>query len=278
MKNLLNACLLVTLSAIGVGEAFGQFFFPWTKDAHNPVLTGGAFGAWNRHIDQPCVIFNADSSRYEMWFDASSGTSSDWRPYHIGVAWSPDGVNWTMNPTPVLSPDPGAWDAYTVEEPKVIRENGTYKMWYLSFGSGSTAPIYIGYATSPDGIHWTKYAGNPVMAPGPAAWDAGGAWGMSVMPFSGGYKMWYAAFNSFLLPPPHHTTIGYATSADGITWVKDTTKANPVLGLGATGEWDDAFVAFPAVLQIGNMYYMWYTGGRSTGDPVEIGVATSKDS
>ena len=275
MKNLLKVCLLVTLSAIGIGKTFGQFV--WTKDAHNPVLSGGAAGAWNRQIDQPCVIFNNDSSRYEMWFEASSGTSSDWRPYRFGFAWSPDGVNWTMYPSPVLSPDSGAWDAYTVELPEVIRENGQYKMWYISYRS-LTDPDYVGYATSPDGIHWTKYAGNPVMAPGPAAWDAGGPWGMSVMPISGGYKMWYAAFNSLSLPPPHHTTIGYATSADGITWVKDTTKANPVLGLDSVGKWDDAFMAFPQVLQRGKTYYMWYTGSRSTFDPVEIGAATSDDS
>jgi hypothetical protein len=98
------------------------------------------------------------------------------------------------------------------------------------------------------------------------------------MPFSGGYKMWYAAYNSLSLPPPAHTTIGYATSADGITWVKDTTKTNPVLGLDSTGKWDDAFMGFPQVLQIDRKYFMWYTGSRSTFNPADVGAATSEDS
>jgi len=45
---------------------------------------------------------------------------------------------------------------------------GLFKLWY-SAGSISpadvpwTEPAAIGYATSPDGITWTKYANNPIM-------------------------------------------------------------------------------------------------------------------
>ena len=46
MKGLLQLWLLAIVFALGMGEAFGQSV--WTKDARNPVLSGGASGTWNR--------------------------------------------------------------------------------------------------------------------------------------------------------------------------------------------------------------------------------------
>ena len=100
----------------------------WTKDAHNPIISGGGYGEWNRHVVMPCVLYNDDSSRYEMWFSASTGLD-DWHPIRVGAccvgyAVSDDGLNWTVRGTPVLLPDLGAWDQSTIESPTVIRENG----------------------------------------------------------------------------------------------------------------------------------------------------------
>jgi hypothetical protein len=43
-----------------------QAQYVWTKDSRNPVLPGGAAGSWNCELFCPFVLFNADSSRYEM--------------------------------------------------------------------------------------------------------------------------------------------------------------------------------------------------------------------
>jgi len=59
------------------------------------------------------------------------------------------------------SPIPG-WDGRRVIDPVVIKEGGIYKMWYT--GEGLDSKWRIGYATSPDGINWTKYAWNPVLS------------------------------------------------------------------------------------------------------------------
>ena len=274
MKNVLKVSLLAIVLAFGIDEAPGQFGGTWAKDAHNPLLSGVGSGAWNHHVTQPSVVYNADSSRYEVWFvgfTGAPGPNNDYHPYNIGFAYSKDGANWTMYPSPVLSPSPGTWDAYTVDIPMVIRQNGQYKMWYTSFLS-PTSPDYLGYATSPDGIHWTKYSGNPVMGPGKAPWEVAGPYGCSVMPFQGGYKMWYAGVDATFLKD----NIGYATSTDGIAWVKDTID-NPVLKPGAANQWDDFFVGVPQVLQIGSTYYMWYTGWQSSANPEAVGVASSTD-
>ncbi len=58
----------------------------------------------------------------------------------------------------------------------------------------------------------------------------------------------------------HFIGIGYATSPDGILWEKH--PDNPVLDIGAAGEWDDQRIVSPAVLLDGTTYKMWYTTWR----------------
>jgi len=256
--------LLVASAVLGSRDAFGQIV--WTKDAHNPVLSGGASGAWNQHVFNPCVLYNSDSARYEMWFGACPDISAG--PYYIGFASSKDRVTWSMHPTPVLSPDPGTWDEGWVADQRVLRENGQYKIWYTSWPSGVSK---IGYATSADGITWLKdTVHNPVMGPGTSAWDAGGPDHPFVMPVPAGYKMWYTGWSDLGVG-----RIGYATSADGITWLKDTVH-NPVLSTGAAGQWDDLLIGQPVVVRIYSKYYMWYSALHS-GDTTMSGLAVSLD-
>jgi len=265
-----SICLVIGIVlALGRGQTAGQYV--WTKDARNPVLPGGGSGAWNAKVGSPCVLFNADSGRYEMWFTAYRVS----RPYSIGRAISTDGISWTMDASPVLTPSAGTWDASSIDGPMVIRDDsGHYKMWYESWLT-PTSPGYMGYATSPDGIQWTKYSGNPVMGPGTAAWEAGGPWSCFVMPVypSGGYRAWYSATDAAFIKGG----IGYATSADGSVWVKDTVN-NPVLR-DSLGQWDDTQVGAAQILHIaGSKYYMWYAAFPSSSFASrDIGLAISDD-
>ena len=96
MKNQLRVCLLAIVLALSIGEAIGQGNWVWEKDAHNPVLLGGTSGAWNYYVGEPSVLFNTDSSRYEMWFVGFTGIPGnylDYRPYYLGFASSRDGIN-----------------------------------------------------------------------------------------------------------------------------------------------------------------------------------------
>jgi hypothetical protein len=255
---------------VGLGQTVGQSM--WTKDALNPVLSGGGNGTWDNHVFMPSVLFNADSGRYEMWYGGSYGPGVSWRPYRIGFAWSSDGVNWTKYAgNPVLSPSQGTWDEGTVEGQTVIRENGQYKMWYTGASSG-LSPAQIGYATSPDGIHWNKHAGNPVLRAGSADWEIGNIAYCQVESSFGTYTAWYSETDV----SPQIWRIGRATSTDGINWQKDAFN-NPVLNTGTSGQWDDLAVLMPHVLNVNNVHYMWYTGWRSGANPRSVGLATSTD-
>ena len=57
------------------------------------------------------------------------------------------------------------------------------------------------------------------------------------------------------------------------TWTKD--PANPVLGLGSNGSWDDGGALLPTVILDSGGFKMWYHG--SDGSITRIGYATSND-
>jgi hypothetical protein len=137
-------------TACSIGYATSPNGTTWTKHVGNPVMTGTP-GGWDEGMMMwPSVLKNG--SAYEMWYTAGTG---------IGRATSPDGIHWTKDPgNPVLS---AGWDGGTPLQPSVLLENGTYKMWFRHTLGAQTS---IGYAESPDGIHWTVLPVNPVLTPG----------------------------------------------------------------------------------------------------------------
>ncbi|MGB2897344.1 MAG: choice-of-anchor Q domain-containing protein [Anaerolineales bacterium] len=217
-----------------------------TKYASNPVLHLGTPGSWDDDgIWHPTVIL--DGSTYKMWYAGNDDTYVN----HIGLATSLDGYGWAKEESnPILSPTE-IWEAAGVSRPSVILDGSTYKMWFT--GVDSSGVIQIGYATSPEGIVWTKHPGNPVLAVGAASsWEDEDVTGPTVLKDDGTYHMWYAGNNG------SEFRIGHATSSDGITWVKD--PANPVLDVGDVGDWDWLGIYSPDVVKIGDSYKLWYSG------------------
>ncbi|MFA5868063.1 MAG: DUF2341 domain-containing protein [Actinomycetota bacterium] len=195
----------------------------------------------------PTVI--KDGTTYKMWYSGHDG--ANWR---IGYAESTDGVTWTKNPNPVLDLGGfGSWDDNAVYYPTVVKDGATYKMWY---SGDDHANSRTGYATSTDGINWTKYAGNPVMNLGaPADFDSAHLLGPCVLQEGPtDYKMWYSGSNGV------NWRIGYATSTDGITWTKNA--GNPVVPLGIG--WESTHTSAPSVIKDGTTYKMWYNGFNGT--------------
>ncbi|GAB4000720.1 hypothetical protein GCM10028807_54600 [Spirosoma daeguense] len=56
----------------------------------------------------------------------------------------------------------GAWDENIRERGYILHEGDTYHLWYTGYKSGKGTSKFLGYATSPDGLNWTRYAGNPI--------------------------------------------------------------------------------------------------------------------
>lgn len=56
----------------------------------------------------------------------------------------------------------GTWDVKIRERGWILRDGGTYRMWYTGYDGTREGLKMLGYATSPDGIHWTRHAENPI--------------------------------------------------------------------------------------------------------------------
>jgi predicted GH43/DUF377 family glycosyl hydrolase len=178
----------------------------WTPGLTSVFSGTHQSGDWDMDwVCDPNVYF--DGISYFMFYE---GGINDPFLSQIGLATSSDGLIWTrFQADPVLSPgDPGEWDEQWVLDPMVIVDGTDWKMWYRGVGTDNSQAI--GYATSTDGATWIKHAGNPVLTADPNSWDDGGAGGQWVMYDGVTYQMWYDSNHQ----------IGYATSDDGINWVR----------------------------------------------------------
>jgi len=175
-----------------------------------------------------------------------------------------DWTRHTGNPVLPVGP-PGSWDDEAVLHPSIYFDGTTYHMWYSGYDGTN---VRIGYATSPDGIVWAKYAGNPVLDIGvPGSWDDYYAYLPTVVFLNSTYHMWYTGNDQ------SYERIGHATSPDGITWTKD--PSNPVINLGSPGSWYDEGVGTGFVMLEGSTLHLWFDGYDGT--YFRIGHAISTD-
>jgi len=255
--------LLVGLPAAAVEDS------AWTRSASNPIMTRGAAGSIDFLKIGPRAMLREGPTTWKMWYEAPpSGNKS-----YTALATSSDGISWTKYAgNPVMSPseawEGGAGNATGEVSPTgILREHGLYKLWYHGFSGTFTRQV--GYATSPDGVSWTKHAGNPVLTPGNAgAWDADSVCEPRVLHIGSTYYMYYThCYGS-------ENDIGLATSTDGLSWTKYA--GNPVVAKGSG--WEDKTVAWGNVYHDGVLFHMWYLGiaNAATGG-YELGYASSSD-
>jgi hypothetical protein len=172
----------------------------WTKYEENPVFVPGESGQWDDSgVALTSVII--DESVYKTWYIGRENATGIWR---VGYATSLDGISWERYAkNPVLDiGESGEWDDEDIENVHVLFNGKIYEMWYQG-NDGSI--MRTGYATSPDGVVWTKYKVNPTLVP-ESSWEGQAAGISTVLLHDSEYKMWYIG----------HTfssgRIGYATS------------------------------------------------------------------
>jgi hypothetical protein len=180
-----------------------------------PIVSGGD-PWWNRGSYGPCdVLYNPSASNtgtdwtFSMYYDGTTGGDEA-----IGLGFSSDGITWTGydadgngKADPVFSGTyfSGDWDYNYVSRATIIRNaDDDYEMWY----SGGVGAMNhgIGYATSSDGIHWTRDADNPIFHKDDGvAWRDSRTYCPAVLKDGSSYKMWFAGRGSAY-------SIGYATA------------------------------------------------------------------
>ncbi len=191
---------------------------------------------------------------------------------------------WVRFPSnPVLrAPD----DRAIVADPSILFDPARrrYRMWFGHVGVGLQGgpAARIGYGDSPDGVRWSNLAFELVPLGAQGAWDDRHVETPRVIRDDGEpdpakrFKMWYSG-----LTGEHTYRIGYATSADGLTWRKLPAGQSPYGKAGLVLDVQDGELAVsdPTVLQRNGRYHLWFSmlslrGGKPDGG---IGYATSED-
>ncbi|MEY2828987.1 MAG: hypothetical protein RIQ33_845 [Bacteroidota bacterium] len=137
---------------LAISDDNGHSFY---KPFNGPVL--------DRSIHDPCFVASCfvlkDDGFYKMWYLSCDEWIMDinGKPnhkYNIKYATSTDAINWTRNG--IIAIDYEWENEYAISVPRVIKENGIYKMWYSYRGSKNITTYRIGYAESVDGIIWER--------------------------------------------------------------------------------------------------------------------------
>ena len=221
------------------------------------VLAPNPSTDWEADINRPVVLHRQEG--YHMWYTGQARDHS-W----IGCATSADGRSWQrVSEKPVISPDV-PWEKVAVMCPHVIWDQSAklFRMWYS--GGEQYEPDAIGYATSRDGLVWTKNA-NPVFKSDPAiAWEKHKVTACQVEQRDGWYLMFYIGFRDI-----DHAQIGIARSRDGVSnW--ERLPANPIIRPGEN-QWDHDACYKPFAIFDGSKWLLWYNGRH--GGVEQIGLA-----
>lgn len=159
---------------------------------------------------------------------------------------------------PLFGPgEPGAFDGVAVSSPSLLLNASSATALYYEGADGDSSAI--GLARSADGLSWERVGDGPVLGRGAAgAWDDSSLGSPTVVfdEDSGTYHLWYQGSDGSL------SRIGYATSSDGITWVRHTDGSGVSIPV-----WDGGGLPFaldgvvrPSVKRYGDGFEMWFEG------------------
>ena len=129
--------------AFTVGMARSRDGMAWERDAPGcgAKIGAGAEGSFDeRGAAYVQVVPNpaADDGSYLMFYEARD---ADWKA-SIGVAWSPDGINWRRGAAPVLEAADGAWDSAGVGMPCFVDvPGGTPRLYFTGWGADGTPHV-----------------------------------------------------------------------------------------------------------------------------------------
>jgi hypothetical protein len=241
---------------------------------YNPVLTHGPGTYDATWCFIPFALWHDEI--FYLYYTGNEG---------ICLATSSDGYTFNkFSGNPIFTPSASGFDSYMVSDQRLLETGTGWVMYYNANNISAAGPgPYIGRATSGSLTGPWARSVDPVLTVGSTGeWDAGFILPNNVIPLdTGGYIMFYSASTSF---STGYWEIGMATSPDGVIWKKYNdpsttlppyTESDPVLKVGATGDWDEGAAWECTVIFKHGYYEMYYSGGGPSTDG--IGYAWSYD-
>lgn len=244
------------------------------------VLPLGDLGCFDEHGIFPINVLRHEGQvwGYTCGWNRRVSVSVDTA---IGLVVSDDQGQTFRRPGPGPILGPSLHEPFLVGDAFVIKAEPGFHMWYM-FGqrwqreTPDAAPdrVYkIGHATSANGVDWVKQDGVQIL-PDRLGVDECQAL-PSVIACGGKYHMvfCYRDVHGFRTDPAKAYRIGYASSADLVTWLRD----DAALGLsGQPGGWDAEMQCYPHLTVSAGVPYLLYNGnafGRYGFGAVELDLA-----
>lgn len=210
------------------------------------------------YVNGNLVVTQTDST-FASGNPGVSGAYTNGTSTSSATAFLAGDMLWTNQGTVIAIGADGGTQEPTViydTDPVILTGNiQVLKMWYTN---GWTATFNQNYAESTDGVNWTQYGSNPVMA---------GAVHGGVSKINGTY---YAYMGNAAIA---NQSLDQWTSSNGVNWVKANVG---VLSVGSAGDWDAEGIDNPFVWEENGTWYMLYTGANAS-NVYAIGLATSPD-
>jgi predicted GH43/DUF377 family glycosyl hydrolase len=152
---------------------------------------------------------------------------------------------------PVLSPQGDGWESAGVFNPAVIKSEGKYVMLYRAQDRNGTSRL--GYATSDDGVHFTRRS-EPVLSPEAEYEKDGGVEDPRLVRIR---DLWYLTYTGY---NKHDAQLCMATSSDLVHWDR-----KGVIVPAYKGNWNVGWTKSGAILteKVNGRYWMYYLGTAS---------------
>ena len=189
------------------------------------------------------------------WFGRGRG---QWPRVSKDLTTGP-GTRTTLSSRPDQASDDSGWVGFA----SVVFDAPLYRMWYTgNYAANSSTPTLaaIDYASSSDGLHWTKFQANPVLA-------------ASLLKNASYYTASYPSVievgpGTFLMvfSLNLNQAISYATSRDGLGWAS---SGQPLISYSASNATWDSQPSFASAMLNGSELVLYYDGGT----PGAVGLA-----
>lgn len=230
--------------------------------AEQPILALGDTGCFDEFGTYPVTVVPEGDTHVAYY---AGWTRCESVPFNtaIGGAISRDGGRSfdKLGNGPILSYSPD--EPYVLSGPKIRRFGGRYQLFYIAgrkwkLVDGRPEPVYkIRMATSEDGVHWAKHGCDLIDSR--IEEDEAQA-SPDVFFANGKYHMFFCyRYSSHFRGRTNGYRIGYASSTDLLSWVRDDARA----GIDVSDEgWDSEMISYPHVFELDGRTYMAYLGNQ----------------
>jgi len=176
----------------------------------------------------------------------------------------PFGAWQRLSDSPVISPQGNGWESTGTFNPSVVMHDGRIVMLYRAQDANGTSRL--GYASSTDGIHFTRRP-EPVLSPEADYERGGGVEDPRLVKIDNTFYLTYTAYNK------KDAQLALAVSKDLVHW-----QRKGVILPAYKGRWNVGWTKAGAILpeKIDGKYWMYYLG-TAPDKTDQMGVAYSTD-